>query len=116
MMIGIKFKDFIYVQILMLGLSLAGVLGKLLSTTPFLSARFFLYLFGLNVLHMTYAIFWQQLLKRLPLSQAYMNKAIGIVWGLILGAVIFQEVITPFMIGGSILIIYGLILVVNPHA
>lgn len=115
-MIGIKLKDFIYIQLLMIALSLAGVLGKLLSTTPFLSARFFLYLFGLNVLHMTYAIFWQQLLKKLPLSQAYMNKAIGIIWGLILGGVIFHEVITPFMIGGSVLIIYGLILVVTPHA
>lgn len=115
MMIGIRLKDFLYVQLLMLGLSLAGVLGKLLSTTPFLSNRFLLYLFGLNILHMTYAIFWQQLLKRLPLSQAYMNKAIGIVWGLILGAIIFHEVITPFMIVGSVLIIIGLILVVNPH-
>ena len=113
---GIKLKDFIYVQLLMFGLSLAGVLGKLLSTSTFLSSEFFLYLFGLNILHMTYAIFWQQLLKRLPLSQAYMNKAIGIVWGLVLGFIVFNEVITPYMLGGSVLIIYGLILVVSPHA
>ncbi len=111
---GINLKDIIYVQLLMFALSVAGVVGKLLSTTPFLSSKFFFYLLIMNLLHTTYGIFWQQLLKRLPLSQAYMNKSIGIIWGLILGYIIFQEAITFYMIAGSVLIIYGLILVVTP--
>lgn len=114
-MTKIRFQDLLFIQFLMLCLAVAGVFGKLISTAVFPSWRFFIYFFSLNALHMTYAVFWQQLLKKLPLSQAYMNKAIGIVWGLILGYLVFDEKITGFMLLGSALIVYGLILVVMPN-
>ena len=57
-----------------------------------------------------YAIGWQQILKRLPLTVAFANKAITVVWGIIWGAVFFQEAITPPMIVGAIIVMAGIVL------
>ena len=58
-----------------------------------------------------YAIIWQQLLKKMPLSVAYANKGTVVIWGMIWGAIIFKEEITIKMLIGSAIIIVGIVII-----
>lgn len=58
----------------------------------------------------TYAIFWQQIIKRMPLSSAYANKAITVVWGMIWGLLIFNESITIQKLLGALIVVTGVVL------
>ena len=60
-----------------------------------------------------YALAWQQILKHIPLTTAFCNKAIGIIWGIMWGALIFKEQIKVNMIIGAIIVIIGVIVVVK---
>ena len=60
-----------------------------------------------------YSILWQQVLKRMPLTTAFANKAVTIIWGMLWGVLIFRESIPPAMIIGSVVIIAGIWLVVT---
>ena len=53
---------------------------------------------------------WQQIIKRIPLTTAFANKAVTVVWGLVWGALIFREPITPGKIVGVLLIVAGVVL------
>ncbi|MEG0757474.1 MAG: hypothetical protein RR505_03640, partial [Raoultibacter sp.] len=57
-----------------------------------------------------YALGWQQIIKRLPLTTAFSNKAATIVWGLIWGVMFFREEITFFKLLGACVVIVGVIL------
>lgn len=79
----------------------------------FLSFKFFFF-YGLVLLILfAYAIAWQQVLKKLPLVTAYANKAVTVIWGLVLGSVFFQEKITLQKVIGAFIIIFGVYLVVS---
>ena len=58
-----------------------------------------------------YAIMWQQVIKRLPLSIAYGNKAVIVIWGVMWGCLFWKETITLSQILGIILIVVGIIFV-----
>lgn len=60
-----------------------------------------------------YAIGWQQIIKRLPLTTAFANKAVTVVWGIIWGAVFFQEKVTIGKVIGAILVILGVVVYAN---
>lgn len=53
----------------------------------------------------------------MPLTVAYANKGITIVWGIIWGALLFKEAITIKTIIGGVIILIGIYLVVtnNEH-
>lgn len=56
----------------------------------FLSFKFFFF-YGLVLLILfAYAIAWQQVLKGLPLVTAYANKAVTVIWKLVLGSAFFS--------------------------
>ena len=57
-----------------------------------------------------YAVIWQQIIKRLPLTMAFANKAVTVVWGLIWGAVVFGEEITLGKVIGVIMVILGMVI------
>ena len=57
-----------------------------------------------------YAVLWQQVLKRIELSLAYMFKGTSIVFVMLLACVIFGEKITWNNIIGAIIIIIGIVL------
>lgn len=90
--------------------SLTGVFSKLASAEPFLSMRFCLFYGGVLVLLGVYAIVWQQIIKKLPLTTAFANKAVTVVWGLVWGLLIFHEAITPGKLAGAVLVMTGVIL------
>ena len=62
-----------------------------------------------------YAILWQQILKRLPLSVAYANRTVTVLFGMIWGALLFEEAITWNMILGAAIIMCGVVLLVKRH-
>ena len=89
-----KIKTYVLLHVLMLIFSLSPVCSKLAGQQPFLSFKFVLF-YGLVILLLgIYALLWQQIIKRMPLTTAYANKAVTVVWGMVWGALLFQEDIT----------------------
>jgi drug/metabolite transporter (DMT)-like permease len=95
--------------------SLGGIASKTAATQQFLSFGFFFY-YGLVLLILfVYAILWQQILKKMPLTTAFSNKSITVILGMLWGALFFQEQITLKMIIGAAIIMFGIYLVVTDH-
>lgn len=97
-------------HLLLMVYSCSGIFSKLAAGVPFFSFEFCLYYAGLIALLGLYAIGWQQVLKRLPLTTAFSSKAVTIVWGIIWGCVFFAEPITAGKVIGALLIIAGVVL------
>lgn len=92
--------------------SLANVAAKLASGYAFFS-RPFLIIYGLELLALfIYAVIWQQVIKRIDLSIAYMSRAFSVFWLMLWAVLIFKEKIQISNIIGAALILAG-ILVVN---
>lgn len=105
-------KYYVLLHTLLAFYSLGGVYSKLASQSSFLSLPF-VFWYGLGLANLfIYAILWQQIIKHLPLTTAYANKAVTIVWGIIWGMLFFKEIITWNMIVGAVVVIIGVILVV----
>ncbi len=108
-----KVVSILNLNILLLVYSLISVCSKNASQCEMLSMPF-IFWYGLVVVILgLYAIFWQQLIKKLPLNTAYANKAVTIVWGILWGALFFKEAITWNMILGAVIVIAGVVLVVS---
>ena len=74
-------------------------------------------LFGTGIAVLaSYALVWQQFLKRLPLVTVYANRAVVMFWSMIFGALIFHETIRWNMIVGVAVIFLGVYLVVMSDA
>ena len=102
-------------HLLLFTYSLGAIFSKLASNKPFLSKGFALYYGIVLLLLFIYAIGWQQFLKRMPLSVAYANKSIVVIWGIIWGIALFGEKLTIGMIIGSVFVVGGIFLVVNDN-
>lgn len=101
---------FVLLHALLLIYSMDGIMSKLAGVVPFMSAKFILYYGVLIAILGIYAIGWQQIIKRLPLTTAFANKAITVVWGIIWGALIFKEQITVGKVVGALLVVTGVII------
>jgi len=107
---------FVLLHVLLLVYSFSDIASKLASGKPFLSLEFILF-YGMVIgLLGLYAIFWQQILKKIPLITAYANKSVTIIWGMVFGALIFKEQISWNQILGAIIIIIGVYFVVLEDA
>lgn len=90
--------------------SLSGVFSKLAAQTEFLSVEFCLcYSIVIGLLGV-YAIGWQQIIKRLPLTLAFSNKGVTVIWGLIWGCMIFHEKLTAGKLIGAAIVLIGIII------
>ena len=108
-----KIKYFIALHIELFVLSLSGICSKMAAQNQFLSL-WWIFWYALVILNLgVYAIVWQQIIKHLPLTTAYANKAIGLVRGILWGIIIFGEQIKWNMIVGAVIVIAGVILVVK---
>lgn len=76
-----------------------------------LSPQFFGLVALLLFLMGAYAIVYQQLIKRAPLSKIYSLRGIIVIYNLLWAAIVFKESITIFNILGSILILCGIYIV-----
>lgn len=90
--------------------STGGIISKLAGQQAFLSLPFLL-LYGGEILILAfYAIGWQQFIKRMPLSAAYANKAVTVVWGCVWGVLVFHERLSAGKIIGGLLVLAGVAL------
>lgn len=105
-----KVKTYILLQIILVLYSCSGIFSKLAAGQRFLSARFCLCYSAILALLFLYAIGWQQVIKRLPLTAAFANKAVTVVWGIVWGALFFHEAVTAGKVIGAALIMAGIVI------
>lgn len=103
-------KTILALHILLMIYSLNSIFSKYASFEEFLSFKWCLYYGSVIFLLGIYAIGWQQIIKKMPLTSAYANKAVTVIWGIIWGLVFFHEKITPNKIIGAILITIGVVI------
>lgn len=110
-----RVSTFAVLHFILLLYSFVGVFMKLAFQNEMFSFNFFLFA-GLAVLFLgIYAIIWQQVLKKMPLTVAFTNKAICIVWGMLWGALFLGDQITWYKILGSLIVFPGVVLVVSSN-
>ena len=97
-------------HIMLMFFSMSGIASKLAAGEKFLSPKFILYYAVIIGLLGVYAIVWQQIIKRVPLTTAYANRAVTIVWGIIWGVLFFHENVTPLKVIGAVIVIVGVVL------
>ena len=64
---------------------------------------------------LVYTVLWQQVLRRMPLSFAYSNKAICTLWTFLVGLILFGEALTLGKAAGIVVVLAGVWLVVTDH-
>lgn len=103
-------KLYLILHLFLMFYSTSGIISKLAAGTSFMSISF-IFLYGAEILILAfYAIGWQQFIKRMPLSVAYANKAVTVVWGCIWGILVFHEHLTPGKAVGALLVLCGVAL------
>lgn len=101
---------FIILHLLFCIYSLSGIFSKLASFEDAFSCYYIvLYFFIVGILFI-YSIGWQQIIKKLPLSVAYSNKAIIVIWSMIWGYIFFGECVHVKNIIAILLIVTGIII------
>lgn len=76
----------------------------------FLSWNYILFLAAAVLILGVYAIIWQQILKRMDVSDAYMFKGLSVIFTLALAWIFFSETITLTNCIGAALIVGGIAL------
>ncbi|MCR5655357.1 MAG: transporter [Lachnospiraceae bacterium] len=104
-----NFKIYLLLHAMLMVYSMTGIFIKLAATAEFLSMKFIFFYGMVIVLLGFYAICWQQVIKRIPLTSAYANRAITVGWGLIWGPLFFHEQITIGKIAGIACVITGIV-------
>ena len=90
--------------------SATGIFTKLASQQMFLSWPYVLCLCGAIMVLAVYAILWQQIIRRMPISDAFMWKGTTIIWAMLFAWGMFGETITARNITGAVMIIAGITL------
>ena len=88
----------------------SGVFSKLASQQGFLSLPYVAAVCGAVAVLGIYAVLWQQIIKRMPVSDAYLFKGTAVVFGLALAHFVFGETITICNCIGAAIIICGITL------
>lgn len=86
------------------------IFTKMASRQQMLSRPYLLWIAGAVGVMGLYAILWQQVITRMPLSTAYMFKGTSLIFVLLISALLFGETITIANIIGSVIIISGIVL------
>ncbi len=87
-----------------------GICTKMASLQQMFSWRYLLWFGGAVAVIGLYAVLWQQILRRVELSTAYMFKGSTLIFTMLIAALLFGESITLPNILGSIIIITGITL------
>ncbi len=101
-----------YISLIAINLLYAcvSIFTKLASQQEFMSWEYVLAFAGAVMVMGVYAVLWQQVLKRIELSVAYMFKGTSIVFVMLLASLLFGEQITWNNIIGALIIIIGIVL------
>lgn len=108
-----EIKRYTCLHLLFLGYSVGGIFSKKAGMSEFLSREYLFYYMLYFVVLVVYAFFWQQILKKMPLTVAMANKSATVIWGIVCGWLFFQETISTANVVGAIVIMIGIYLVVG---
>lgn len=103
-------KVILALHLMLMVYSMSGICSKKAAQERLFSVEFCIYYSLVILLLAFYAVCWQQIIKQLPLTTAFANKSITLVWGLIWGLLFFGEQITIGKILGVSMVIIGIIL------
>lgn len=107
MNVWLKYGLLIGVNLLYAGVPIC---SKLASQQEFLSWKYLLAFAGAVAVIGLYAILWQQIIRRIELSIAYMFKGTTIIFTILFAYWLFGEPITWNNIIGAIIIVVGIVL------
>ena len=105
-----KVLQYIFLIVINLLYACVSIFTKYASQQEFMSWNFMLGVMGAVGVMGFYAVLWQQVLKRIELSTAYMFKGTSLIFVMLLAYVLFGEQITWNNIVGAIIIIVGIVL------
>ena len=106
-----KLKVLFALHLMLMIYSMSGICSKMASQQDFLSFKFCLFYAIIIFLLGFYAIGWQQIIKRLPLTTAFANKAGNCCLGNKYGELFFFiESITVGKVIGAALVIVGVVI------
>lgn len=108
--VGSEAKALVALHVLLAVYSLSSVCAKLASGFEFMSFGFIGCYAGMIALLGVYAVGWQQIIKRLPLTYAYANKAVTVLWGIAWGVLLFHEQISALKLLGAAVVLAGVVL------
>lgn len=91
--------------------SLSSIFSKLASRETFLSLPYILCFGGIIFILGLYAVLWQQVLKKIPLSVAMANKPVALVLSLLWAFLLFKEQLSLKVILGVVLMLGGIIVI-----
>ncbi len=100
----------VLLHVLLMIYSVSGIFMKLASKESFLNPKFILFYIGVFGVLGIYAIGWQQVIKRMPLTAAYANHAVSVIWGSVWGYLFFHESPSLIKALGIVMIICGIVL------
>lgn len=106
-------KWFLILHLLIGVYSLGSVFSKLAANCKVGSPLFFCLYGGVIATLGIYAVGWQQVIKHIPLTTAYVTKAVTVIWGMLFGIVFFHETIAIHQLFALMLIIYGVFLFIR---
>lgn len=86
------------------------IFTKMASQQEPMSFPYLLWIAGAVGVMGVYAMLWQQVISRMPLSTAYMFKGTSLVFVLLFSALLFGEAITLNNVVGSAIILAGIVL------
>ena len=86
------------------------IFTKMASRQEMLSLPYLLWIAGAVGVMAVYALLWQQVISRMPLSTAYMFKGTSLIFVLLISALLFGETITINNLIGSAIIVLGIVL------
>lgn len=108
-------RNLMILHMVLLLYSFSSLFSKAASVFDFFTISFSIY-YGIALfVLLLYAIFWQQIIKKMPLTTAYANKSVVVIWGMIWGGLLFKEHITIKMMVGALIILVGVYLVVSDN-
>ncbi|MBQ3445117.1 transporter, partial [Candidatus Saccharibacteria bacterium] len=97
-------------------LSISTICAKFAAGQEFMSFGFIAFYGGVILALGLYALIWQQVLKKIPLTNAFVNKSASLIWSLIWGVTLFGEIVSINMLIGIIIVFIGVILVVTGNS
>ncbi len=110
-----KWKQIVVLQAVVFVYSIISMLSKYVSgfikSYGLFSWHVVLGVGGVFLALAVYAFFWQKILKKVDLSIAYSNKAVGLLWTLVWAAALFGEKVTLVNVVGLVMICIGVIVV-----
>lgn len=103
-------KQIVLLQAIIVIYTISSIMAKFASAGETLE-KVILFL-GLDLLFLgIYAICWQQMIKIFPLSVAYANRAMALLWSAVWAKIIFGEHISVQQMIGIVLVIVGTMII-----